>query len=66
MNTRQLLETTFRRRRWLFRGLTLRKIANLATACIEFALRREKLRARPAMVKIDISIRWRFCRCVGP
>jgi len=55
MDTRQLIRTAVRRRRWLFRGLTLRKLWNLARASLEFAGSRERLAARPAFVKIDIS-----------
>jgi len=55
MNTRQLVQTVVRRRRWLFARLSLRKLWNLATTSVEFALRREKLHSKPAFVKIDIS-----------
>ena len=55
MNLGQLLETTFRRRDRLFRRLTLRKLWNLVVASFDFALKRERVSARPAFVKIDIS-----------
>jgi MoaA/NifB/PqqE/SkfB family radical SAM enzyme len=55
MNLRQLLETTYRRRDWLFRRLTARKLWNLGVASLDFALKREQVSAKPAFVKIDIS-----------
>ncbi|MBW2726934.1 MAG: SPASM domain-containing protein [Deltaproteobacteria bacterium] len=55
MNTRQLLRTTWRRKGWLFRRLSLRGIANLLTAGVAFAFKRETTPAMPAVVKIDIS-----------
>jgi MoaA/NifB/PqqE/SkfB family radical SAM enzyme len=50
-----MIQTTWRRRSWLFRRLGARKIWNLAVATKDFALKRETTRAMPAMVKIDIS-----------
>ncbi len=55
MDTRQLIQTVVRRRRWLFTRLSFRKLWNLATTSIEFALRRETMLSKPAFVKIDIS-----------
>lgn len=46
----------FRRRLvWLLPGLTVRKAFNLLMAGGEFLLRRERMRAWPVIVKIDIS-----------
>lgn len=55
VNVKQLIQTTWRRRSWLFRNLTARKVWNLATTSVEFALRREKMLSKPCYVKIDIS-----------
>ncbi len=55
MNTRQLIQTTWRRRRWILPKLAGRKLANLAAAARDFALKREVVSALPAVVKIDIS-----------
>jgi MoaA/NifB/PqqE/SkfB family radical SAM enzyme len=55
MNTRQLIQTVVRRRRWLFTRLSARKLWNLVTTSVEFAMQRETLVSKPAFVKIDIS-----------
>lgn len=55
MNVKQLVQTTWRRRTWLFRRLDARKMANLLRATRDFALKRETTNALPAVVKIDIS-----------
>jgi MoaA/NifB/PqqE/SkfB family radical SAM enzyme len=45
----------WRRRGWFLENLTPRKFANLCLASLEFALKRETMRALPVVVKIDIS-----------
>jgi MoaA/NifB/PqqE/SkfB family radical SAM enzyme len=55
MDARRLIQTTWRRRDWLFRRLGARKIFNLVQASLAFGLKRETTPAMPAVVKIDIS-----------
>lgn len=55
MDVASMIQTTWRRRSWLFRRLDARKVWNLAVATKDFVLKRETTRAMPAMVKIDIS-----------
>lgn len=55
MNTKQLFDAVSRRRAWLFGRMAPRKLANLASAATAFLLKREKMSALPAIVKIDIS-----------
>jgi len=55
LNARQLVQTVWRRRSWLFGELGARKLWNLAAATRDFALKRETTGAMPAVVKIDIS-----------
>ena len=55
MDTRQMIQTALRRRSWILRRLTARKVWNLAVATRDFVLGREQVAARPAFVKIDIS-----------
>ncbi len=44
-----------RRRSWFVAGASAGQLANLALAGAEFGLRREKMRALPVMLKVDIS-----------
>ncbi len=55
MNLRQVLQTTWRRRSWLFGQLSASQLANLAAAARDFVLKREITTALPAVVKIDIT-----------
>lgn len=55
MNAQRLIETTWRRRDWLFRRLGPSKLLNLVRASIAFGLKRETTPAMPAVVKIDIT-----------
>jgi len=55
VNAKQLIQTTWRRREWLFRRLSLRKIVNLVRASFAFGLKRETTGAMPAVVKIDVN-----------
>ncbi len=55
MDTKLLIRVIARRRAWLFRRLDVHKALNLASATVDFALKREKIRALPPIVKIDIS-----------
>ncbi len=55
MNLRQVLQTTWRRRAWLFGQVSPGQLANLATATKDFVLKRETTKALPAVVKIDIT-----------
>jgi MoaA/NifB/PqqE/SkfB family radical SAM enzyme len=55
MDTKLLINALARRRAWLFGNISPGKLVNLARATKDFALKRETMRALPAMVKIDIS-----------
>jgi MoaA/NifB/PqqE/SkfB family radical SAM enzyme len=55
MNTKRLIASVLRRRDWLFGRIGPRQGLNLAAAAKDFALKRETMRALPAVVKIDIS-----------
>ena len=55
MNTRVMVETTWRRRHWLFSGLRLRHLWNYALGAFHFVRKDERVRSFPAVVKIDIS-----------
>jgi radical SAM protein with 4Fe4S-binding SPASM domain len=55
LNARRLVQTTWRRRDWLFRRLSLGKLWNLVRASLAFGLKRETTPAMPAVVKIDIN-----------
>ncbi len=55
MNVKSMIQTTWRRRNWLFRRLGASKVWNLARLGRDFVLRRERSSGLPAMVKIDIS-----------
>jgi MoaA/NifB/PqqE/SkfB family radical SAM enzyme len=55
MDAKKVVMTVRRRKAWLFGKLGPAKLANLATATKDFALKRETTRSLPAMVKIDIS-----------
>ncbi len=55
MNTKLLIKAGWRRRAWLFATLTPRKLFNLAWGSVQFALRSDRLRSWPAIVKLDIS-----------
>jgi MoaA/NifB/PqqE/SkfB family radical SAM enzyme len=55
LDTKLLINAVTRRRAWLFGRMDARRALNLAGATKDFALKRETLRALPAMVKIDIS-----------
>lgn len=55
MDTKLLVASVMRRRAWLFGRMDARRALNLAGATKDFALKRETMRALPAMVKIDIS-----------
>ena len=55
MNTRVMLETTWRRRHWLFARLRLGQLWNYAIGGLFFAAKRERVASLPGVVKIDIS-----------
>ena len=55
MNTKLLIQATWRRRAWLFSTLTPRKLFNLGLGSIQFAFRSDRVRSWPAIVKLDIS-----------
>ncbi len=55
MNTRVMIETTWRRRHWLFAALQPRHLWNYITGAFHFALKHERVTNLPAVVKIDIS-----------
>lgn len=51
----RFFQVAFRRRGWLLENMTAGKAANLTLGMAEYALKREKVTAKPVMVKIDIS-----------
>jgi len=55
MNTKVMLETTWRRRQWLFSRLRPRHVWNYLLGGLGFVLKRERVSNWPAVVKIDIS-----------
>jgi MoaA/NifB/PqqE/SkfB family radical SAM enzyme len=55
MKIKALFEAVHRRKAWVLAGLGPAKAANMALAAVEFATGRERLRALPSIVKIDIS-----------
>ncbi len=55
MDTKMLISAVTRRRAWLFGRMDLRKAWNLVAAAKDFALKRDRMKAVPAIVKIDIS-----------
>ena len=55
MNTRVMLETTWRRRHWLFARLRLGQLWNYAIGGLYFAAKRERVASLPGVVKIDMS-----------
>jgi MoaA/NifB/PqqE/SkfB family radical SAM enzyme len=55
LDTKLLINAVTRRRAWLFGRMNARRALNLASATVDFALKRETMRALPAIVKIDIS-----------
>ncbi|CAG0999295.1 PqqA peptide cyclase [Myxococcaceae bacterium] len=54
MNTRVMIETTWRRRHWLFR-LSPGQIWNYLVGAFHLVLKRERVSSFPGVVKIDIS-----------
>jgi len=50
-----MLAAIKRRHGWFMTNLTPRKVMNLGMVGVEYATKREKMRAMPVMVKIDIS-----------
>lgn len=55
MNTRVMLETTWRRRHWLFSRFRLGPLWNYVKGAFHFALEHERVTNLPGVVKIDIS-----------
>jgi len=55
VDTKMLISAVTRRRAWLFGRMDLRKAWNLVAAAKDFALKRDRMSAYPAIVKIDIS-----------
>ena len=55
MNTRVMLETTWRRRHWLFARLRLGQLWNYAIGGLYFAAKRERVASLPGVVKIGPS-----------
>lgn len=55
MNTKVMLQTTWRRRHWLFSRLRPGQLWNYVLGGVAFVLKRETTPAWPAVVKIDIS-----------
>jgi MoaA/NifB/PqqE/SkfB family radical SAM enzyme len=55
MNTRVMLETTWRRRHWLFARLRLSQLWNYAVGAFHLVLKHERVSHLPGVVKIDIS-----------
>ena len=55
MDTKLLISAVTRRRAWLFGRMDARRALNMVSAAKDFALKREKMNAFPAIVKIDIS-----------
>ena len=55
MNTKAMLETTWRRRHWIFARLRPRHLWNMVLGAFHFVLKHETVTSWPAVVKIDIS-----------
>jgi MoaA/NifB/PqqE/SkfB family radical SAM enzyme len=55
MNRKRLIASVLRRRDWIFGRIGPRQTLNLASAAKDFALKRDTVKALPAVVKIDIS-----------
>lgn len=55
MNTRVLIQTTWRRRHWLFVRLRPAHVWNLLLGVWAFVRKQERVRQLPSVVKIDIS-----------
>lgn len=55
MSLRTQVRDTVRRSPWLFAARSPGQIANVSLAAAEYALRREKVRAWPTVLKVDIS-----------
>ena len=52
---RMILNNVNRRREWFLNGARPRQLANLAVAGAQYALKAERMRAWPVMLKLDIS-----------
>jgi hypothetical protein len=55
MNTRVMIETTWRRRHWLFARLGLGQLWNYVVGTFHLVLKHERVTSLPGVVKIDIS-----------
>jgi MoaA/NifB/PqqE/SkfB family radical SAM enzyme len=64
------MRNAWRRVEWFTRDVSYRQLANRGMAAAGFALKRERLRSWPVLVKIDISpvcnLRCTYCVHAGP